>query len=111
MFLRVFGQIFCCDFGQTGVKSRVVGQILKTENPMIAPKKIKKMETFVGREVEWKRLISIGQASGEPAILVVYGRRRIGKTELLEQAFAERNILKFEGIRGKSQEEQKTHVL
>ena len=78
---------------------------------MILPKKIKKMENFVGRKAEWKRLTAIGQTSSEPAILVVYGRRRIGKTELLEQVFAKRNILKFEGIRGKSQEQQKAHVL
>jgi hypothetical protein len=77
---------------------------------MIVPKRIKKMENFVGRLAEWKRLAAVGQMN-EPAILVVYGRRRIGKTELLEQVFATRNILKFEGIRGKSQEEQKTHVL
>jgi AAA+ ATPase superfamily predicted ATPase len=69
------------------------------------------MKTFVGRKAEWKRLAAIGQEGGEPAILVVYGRRRIGKTELLEQVFAERNILKFEGIKGKTQEEQKAHVL
>ncbi len=78
---------------------------------MIAPKKIKKMKDFVGRKAEWKRLSALDEVGGEPAILVVYGRRRIGKTELLEQVFAERNILKFEGIRGKSQEEQKAHVL
>jgi len=78
---------------------------------MITPKKIQKMETFVGRKAEWKRLSALGQASGEPAILVVYGRRRIGKTELLEQVFADRNILKFEGLRGKTEEEQKAHVL
>lgn len=77
---------------------------------MIVPKRIKKMENFVGRHAEWKRLTAVGQTK-EPAILVVYGRRRVGKTELLEQVFATRNILKFEGIRGKSQEEQKTHVM
>ncbi len=77
---------------------------------MITPKNIKKMEKFVGRSAEYKRLTAIGQAS-EPAILVVYGRPRVGKTELLEQVFATRNILKFEGIRGKSQDEQRTHVL
>lgn len=80
-------------------------------DPVITPKKVKKMENFVGRKAEWQRLAAVGRASEEPAILVVYGRRRIGKTELLEQVFAERNILKFEGIKGKSQEEQRAHVL
>lgn len=78
---------------------------------MIAPKKIKKMKNFIGRKEEWERLTVLGQNSGTPVILIVYGRRRIGKTELLEQVFADRNILKFEGIRGKTQEEQKAHVL
>jgi Archaeal ATPase. len=68
------------------------------------------MDNFVGRCVEWKRLTALGQVD-EPAILVVYGRRRVGKTELLEQVFAARNVLKFEGIRGKSQDEQRTHVV
>jgi AAA+ ATPase superfamily predicted ATPase len=77
---------------------------------VIVPKIIKKMKNFIGRRVEWGRLMTLGQAK-EPAILVVYGRRRIGKTELLEQVYAERNILKFEGIRGKTQEQQKMHVL
>lgn len=77
---------------------------------MIVPRVIKKMQNFVGRRTEWERLTAVGQAK-EPNILVVYGRRRIGKTELLEQVYANRDILKFEGIRGKSQEEQKTHVL
>ena len=36
----------------------------------------------------------------------MYGRRRIGKTELLEQAFKDRNILKFEGIEGLSEKAQ-----
>ncbi len=74
------------------------------------PKKIKKMKHFVGRHNEQKRLIDIGD-SKESSILIVYGRRRVGKTELLEQTYADRNILKFEGIKGKSQEEQIIHVL
>jgi AAA+ ATPase superfamily predicted ATPase len=77
---------------------------------MIVPQRIKKMKNFVGRHAEWKRLTAVGQTD-EPAILVVYGRRRVGKTELLEQVFATRNILKFEGIRGKTQTEQKAHVI
>lgn len=68
------------------------------------------MKNFVGRRAEWERLNELGQKS-EPAILIVYGRRRVGKTELLEQVYANRNILKFEGIKGKSQEEQRAHVL
>ena len=71
---------------------------------------IEKNESFIGREYEIKRLEKISETS-EPVILVVYGRRRIGKTELLEQTFRGRNILKFEGIHHKSQSEQREHVL
>lgn len=77
---------------------------------MIKPRTIKKMDHFIGRRIEWGRLKTLGETK-DPAILIVYGRRRIGKTELLEQAYANRNILKFEGIRGKTQEEQQAHVL
>lgn len=66
---------------------------------------IKEMKGFIGRKREQERLHSLGSAN-EPAIVIVYGRRRVGKTELLEQAFRKRNILKFEGIEGLSKEEQ-----
>lgn len=54
--------------------------------------------------------ITVGRAR-ENAIVVMYGRRRIGKTELLEQAFRARNIIKLEGIEGKSEKEQMQLVL
>ena len=68
------------------------------------------MNAFVGRKFEWDRLSVIGK-SLDPCILIVYGRRRIGKTELLEQVYADRKILKFEGLYGKSQKDQITHIL
>lgn len=77
----------------------------------IVPKIFKKMENFVGRGPEWKRLARLGEEIKESSILVVYGRRRVGKTELLEQVYANRNVLKFEGIKGKTQEEQRALVL
>ncbi len=45
---------------------------------MIVPKKIKKMETFVGRHAEWKRLTALGK-NKESSILIVYGRRRVAE--------------------------------
>ncbi len=77
---------------------------------MLIPKQIKKMKAFVGRQAERKRLAALGE-SKESSILIVYGRRRIGKTELLEQVYADRNILKFEGIQGRSQKAQRDYVL
>src|SRR5437762_3793476 len=70
--------------------------------------KIKK--NFIGRRVELERLAQIAHVH-EAAIVVMYGRRRIGKTELLEQAFRERKLLKFEGIEGLSDKAQFAHVM
>ncbi|HSC24666.1 MAG TPA: ATP-binding protein [Candidatus Babeliales bacterium] len=70
--------------------------------------KIKK--NFIGRIAELQRLQKIG-LSHEASIIIMYGRRRIGKTELLEQAFRERNLLKFEGIEGLSQKSQLAHAM
>ena len=52
---------------------------------------------FVGRKAEKEKLAKVG-ASGEAAIVVVYGRRRVGKTELIEQFFRGEFVWKFEGI-------------
>ena len=55
---------------------------------------------FIGRHDELAQ-INATQQSGEAALIVVYGRRRVGKTTLIEQAFRECRLLKFEGIEGK----------
>lgn len=68
-------------------------------------KNIESNPKFIGRKKELEKLSLIASAT-EAAILIVYGRRRIGKTELLEQAFRTRNVLKFEGIEGFTEEKQ-----
>jgi hypothetical protein len=73
-----------------------------------------KNRRFTGRESYWQRLKEI-DAQDEAAIVVVYGRRRVGKTELIEQFFQGRPVLKFEGLqpdsgsvrRGDAQEKQR----
>ena len=52
---------------------------------------------FVGRERQLKMITEIDDRN-LPFILVVYGRRRIGKTALIEHSLTGRNLLKFEGI-------------
>jgi uncharacterized protein len=52
---------------------------------------------FIGREAYWKRLEEIDSRAAA-AIIVIYGRRRVGKTELIEQFFRTRPLLKFEGL-------------
>ncbi len=71
---------------------------------------VKKNKNFIGRKAELSRLSTIANAN-EAAVIVVYGRRRIGKTELIEQAFRERNLLKFEGIKGQNEQKQMQNVL
>src|SRR3990167_11520897 len=65
---------------------------------------------FIGRVAERKQLIEIGEFDAA-AIIIMYGRRRVGKTELIEQTYAKRNIIKIEGVEGKDEAEQRRHVL
>ncbi len=55
---------------------------------------------FVGRQLEMAKLAEIHLAH-EASIIIVSGRRRVGKTELIEQFFRNDRILKFEGIQTK----------
>ena len=57
---------------------------------------VDKNKNFIGRNYELAYLEAL-KTQDNARILIVYGRRRIGKTELLEQAFRQRNLLKFEG--------------
>ena len=61
------------------------------------PYKPKKNISFIGRLAERQRIEKI-LAQNKASIITFYGRRRVGKTELIEQVFRERNLLKFEGI-------------
>lgn len=76
----------------------------------LVPKKVQVNPAFIGREFEQQRLERICHEN-RARILVVYGRRRVGKTELLEQVFKDRNILKFEGIEDGSEAQQMSHVM
>ena len=54
-------------------------------------------KSFIGRNRELTKLREI-HATKAAAIIVVAGRRRIGKTELIEQFFRGNPVLKLEGI-------------
>ncbi|HLF66279.1 MAG TPA: hypothetical protein VI522_01550, partial [Gammaproteobacteria bacterium] len=69
-----------------------------------------KNNDFIGRKGESTRLEAFAHLP-RAAILVVYGRRRIGKTELIEQTFKDRHILKFEGLEQQPQVDQIRQVL
>ncbi|GJM07081.1 MAG: ATPase [marine bacterium B5-7] len=76
----------------------------------LSSEKIQQNQELIGREREIATLRQIGQ-SQEAQIVIMYGRRRVGKTELLEQVYRERHVLKFEGIENKPEAEQYQFVL
>ena len=55
------------------------------------PHRIVHNPDFIGRKHEIERLGDL-LSRGEASFLVVYGRRRVGKTELIEQYFQNRCI-------------------
>jgi hypothetical protein len=63
---------------------------------------------FIGREHELDTLTTLDQTPGAK-IVVLYGRRRVGKTTLIKQAFNKRRLLTFEGLQGRNQQEQLNH--
>lgn len=77
---------------------------------MLKYKQVKENKNFIGREYEKNKLSAI-DASKESAIVIIHGRRRVGKTELIEQTYKDRNILKFEGLENRSEEAQRNQVL
>lgn len=71
---------------------------------------ITKNQQFIGRSDEWLRLTEISDDK-QANILIMYGRRRVGKTELLEQAYRKRNLIKIEGIANQPEALQRQHAL
>lgn len=65
---------------------------------------------FIGRRAERQRILEAANAQ-EASILIVYGRRRIGKTELIEQTLRQRSLLKLEGVEGGDKQAQIFRVL
>lgn len=65
---------------------------------------------FIGRGLEMARLREAIKAPGAH-ILVVYGRRRVGKTALLEHVFKDRHLLKFEGREKQDEDRQRLFVM
>jgi len=60
---------------------------------------------FIGRKQEIV-LLRKKNHRDSAELMVIYGRRRVGKTALVEEAFKDRILWKFEGIEGLSTSEQ-----
>src|ERR1700722_13439475 len=65
---------------------------------------------FVGRRDEAKYIMDAVR-SQEASIVVVYGRHRVGKTELIEHTLHDRHLLKLEGVEGGDTKAQMHRVL
>lgn len=65
---------------------------------------------FIGRKKELWLLGDMIQC-GRSAIGVIYGRRRIGKSELIKKAFEKERILVFEGLENRPKQEQLDNFL
>lgn len=63
------------------------------------------MESVIGREQE-KVLLSRIESSGEPELVAIYGRRRVGKTFLIRNSFHKQLIFEFSGIHNASLDQQ-----
>ena len=71
----------------------------------LSPYKPQLKSQFLGRKDELEVLTRIATVE-ESSIVIVYGRRRVGKTALIETAYAKRQLLRFEGLEGRSSIEQ-----
>jgi len=72
--------------------------------------KLGKKIRFVGRNDEMKYIMDATK-TGEAGILIIYGRRRVGKTELIEHALGDRNLLKIEGVEDGNTQAQMVRVI
>jgi AAA+ ATPase superfamily predicted ATPase len=66
--------------------------------------------TFKGRERELA-LLREHNWRGRASLVALYGRRRVGKTALVEKAFERDRLWKFEGLEGASAKKQIGHFL
>jgi uncharacterized protein len=60
---------------------------------------------FVGRESELK-ILRDHVADDRPQVVVIYGRRRVGKTALIRQAIGRQRAWSFEGLEGRGKQAQ-----
>ena len=66
---------------------------------------------FLGRDDELANLREWAETTDTSHLTVIYGRRRIGKTRLVEEAFKAVPFLKFEGLEGQTTVVQQRHFL
>jgi uncharacterized protein len=65
----------------------------------LAENKIRNMKNLIGREIEIKILLD-ALDSPDAELVAVYGRRRVGKTHLIETVYGKNIIFEFTGANG-----------
>lgn len=65
---------------------------------------------FIGRDYEVKRLLEF-KNSKKSELAILYGRRRVGKSTLLEQIASTQNSYYFEAIKGLPKQKQIAHFI
>lgn len=75
---------------------------------LLGMKKSLKTNGILGRERETTILREIRDKKNNPKaqMLIVYGRRRVGKTTLIEEVFNDRKLIKIEGIENEPESAQ-----
>jgi AAA+ ATPase superfamily predicted ATPase len=68
------------------------------------------MTSFVGRSWELDEFSKI-MAEPEASVITIYGRRRVGKTTLIEKFFSDHGMIKCEGIEGGNDAAQRVSML
>ena len=66
--------------------------------------------SFIGRKVELSQFENILRKK-EASVITIYGRRRVGKTTLIEKFFSSMGMIKCEGIEGGHDSEQRRSML
>lgn len=66
---------------------------------------------FLGRQPEADLLADWASRTEAGHLTVIYGRRRIGKTRLIHEAFTDAEFLSFEGLEGQPTADQQRHFL
>lgn len=66
-------------------------------------------DQFVGREAQVRSLRGFFERPPRSKITAIHGRRRIGKTRLVREAYRDARLLSFEGLEGAGSAEQRKH--
>ena len=69
------------------------------------------IQPFIGRQEELAKLREFIKDDGGARMTALFGRRRVGKTRLVKEAFKDVSLYHFEGIEGQHSEEQRKHFI